>query len=322
LSTPKKTMKSSIYLLSLSVLILNFNCIQSANNKQAVNSILGDISFIQKFGHQPSSTTNEDLRIKTHLEYVEDILRQKDIRALTPELQKKRKNLLDLLHHYWTEGVFPRNYDYKEDRKPCFIDKENRVCAVGYLIEKTAGRQIAEIINSKHKYDRILAMNDNLVDNWIETSGLSKEECAMIQPMYGAVSNYSYNYISPEYGISSSVLGGINLSLNTLNGVQLSKGANNKTVAILGLITGAGQTILGAATFPKTTDGFYGNTTNESRKALSMVNIGLGTTTMILSTLNLTANKKPKDKKMTCSLTSFETPDNNIGMAFTLRRKL
>jgi hypothetical protein len=316
-------MKNVLFILSLIIVVLHISCnIKTIDKKQTVNPILGDLSFIHKFGHQPDAATGEDLRIKTHLEYVENLLRQKNISGLSPELRQKRKQLLDLLHNYWTTGVFPRNYDYKKNREPCFIDRDDRICAVGYLIEKTAGRQVAKDINSKHKYDRILAMNDNMVDSWIKRSGLSKEECAMIQPAYSPAPTYSYNYISPTYGISSSVLGGLNLSLNTLNGIQLSKGANNKTIAIVGLITGAGQTILGASMFPKTTNGFYGNTTNESRKTLSLVNIGLGTTTIILSTWNLITNRKPNDKKMTWNLNTFETQDNNIGMAFTLRRKL
>ena len=318
-------MKKVIFFLLLIATILHFIVgPQVADKKQTVNPILGDISFIYKFGHQPDLTANEDLRIKTHLEYVENLLRHKDIPNLSPELLQKRKQLLDLLHNYRTTGIFPRNHDYKETRKPCFIDRDNRICAVGYLIEKTAGRQIAEDINNKHQYERILAMNDKVVDKWIETSGLSKEECAMIQPTYGGTiptPTYPNNHITPAYGISSSVLGGFNLSLNTLNGFQISKGTNNKTIAIVGLITGVSQTILGASMFPKTTDGFYGNT-KESRKTLSMINIGLGTTTMILSTWNLITNRKPKDKKITWNLDSFETQNKNIGMAFTLRRKI
>jgi len=319
-----KPMRKVLFFLSLIAGISQITCnIPDAGRKQTVNPILGDVSFISKFGHQPDARTDEDLRIRTHLEYVEDLLRKKNISNLSLELRQKRKHALDLLHDYWTTGVFPRNYDYKDSRKPCFIDKDNRICAVGYLIEHTAGRRIAEDINNKHKYDRILAMNDDLVDSWIISSGLSKEECAMIQPTYGPPPATSYNYISPAYGISSSLLGGVNLSLNTLNAVQLSKGANNKTVAIVGLITGAGQTILGATMFPpNTTSGIYGNTTNESQKILSMVNIGLGTTTIILSSWNLFTNKQPKDKKTTWDLNTFETQDNNIGMMFTIRRKL
>lgn len=82
-------------------------------------------------------------------------------------------------------------------------------------------------------------MKDQKIDSWIQTSGLTKEECAMIQPAYGPAP--TDNYISPTYGISSSLLGGLSLSLNTINGIQISKGANSKIVPILGLITGAGQ---------------------------------------------------------------------------------
>ena len=60
----------------------------------------------------------------------------------------------------------------------------------------------------------------------------------------------------------------------------------NKTVSIIGLITGAGQIVLGSANFPKENKGWGTNYTNESQKTLSMVNIGLGTTTMILSAWN------------------------------------
>ncbi len=319
-------MKKAIFFLSLIVVILHFSYnIETIDRIPTINPIIGDISFIEKFGHRPDVTTDEDLRIRTHLEYVENFLRKKNIPDLSPELLQKRKQLLNLLHNYRTAECFPRNYDYQNERKPCFIDKDNKICAVGYLIEKTAGRPIAEDINSKHKYDRLLEMNDNMVDSWIKNSGLTKEECAMIQPTYGGTATtptYSSNYISPAYGISSSVFSGANLSLNTINSIEMAKGTNNKTTAILGLITGTGQTILGVSMFPKNTNSFNDNLTNESRKTLSMINIGLGTTTMILSTWNLITNKKPKYKKTTCNLSNFETPSNNIGIAFTLRRKL
>jgi type IX secretion system substrate protein len=151
---------------------------------EPVNSIIGDISFIKKFDHSPNAATNENLRIKTHLAYVENLLRQRDVSAMSSELQLKRNHLLNLLHDYWTREIFPRNYDYKNQTRPCFIDKDGTICAVGYLVEQTAGRKAAEIINSKHKYDRITEMKDKIVDDWINNSGLTREECAMIQPQY------------------------------------------------------------------------------------------------------------------------------------------
>ncbi len=313
-------MKQLTFILSIIVTPLFLGCDNHAvDRKQTVNPIIGDISFASKFGHQPDPTTDNDLRIKTHLEYVENLLRQKDVSKLTAALQNKRRQLLDLLHDYWTAGIFPGNYDDTDQRKPCFIDKNNKICAVGYLVERTTSRQVVNTINSKHKYDELLAMNDNLVDNWIATSGLSKRECAMIQPTYGTTPVYSSNYITPVYGISSSILVGLNISLNTVNGIQLAKGANSKTIPVIGLFTGAGQIAFGAVMFPKEPKGWGG--TNESQKTLSMVNIGLGTTTLILSAWNLITNRKPKDKLTTWNIYSFPTQNNNTGLAFSLTRK-
>ncbi len=316
-------MKKLTTILTLTVVIFILSCNKkTADNGQTVNPLLGDISFVSKFGQQPTATTDEDLRIKTHLEYVENLLRQKDVSNLTAVQKEKRNHLLDLLHNYWTAGIFPRNYDYEDKRVPCFIDKDGRICAVGYLVEQTTGRQTAEQINNNHKYDKLLAMNDRLVDNWVTTSGLKSEECAMIQPTYGPPPSYNYNYISPQYGIASSLLGGVNISLNTINAIQIGKGTDNKTVPIIGLLTGAGSIVYGAVNFPK--EGWYGMyaTTNESQKALSMVNIGLGTTTMILSIWSLSANRPKKNKSVAYNIFSFPKTNNQIGLGLCLTKKL
>jgi hypothetical protein len=299
---------------------------------QTVNSIIGDISFVHKFGHKPSEATDNTLRIKTHLEYVEGILRQKDVSALPMEQQQNRAQLLDLLHAYWMKGVFPKNYDYQDQRKPCFIDRDGSICAVGYLIEKTAGRDVAEKINRQCQYEDLLAMQDEAIDNWVSASGLTKEECAMIQPNYGPIFSPVFpppyfignteNYIKPAYGITSSVLGGLNLSLCTVNGIQIGRGAKSKTVPIMGLITGAGQVVLGVVHFPKNNFQIDPNYSNESRKGLSMVNIGLGTTTMILSAWNLIVNKKPKERKTVWNMYSFPAGGNNTGLAVGFIHKL
>jgi len=93
-------MKKAIIILSIVIMIsLSFNN-QTSINDQTINPLLGDISFINKFGQKPTVTTNEDLRIKIHLEYVENMLRQKDVSNLTVKQQENREYLLDLLHEY------------------------------------------------------------------------------------------------------------------------------------------------------------------------------------------------------------------------------
>lgn len=286
---------------------------------QQINAILGDVSFFNAFATLPDHATGENLRIKTHLSYVEKLLRERDVSELPEQLQNNRSHLLDLLHEYHTGGSFPRNFDYEGERVPCFIDAEGRICAVGYLIEHTAGRAVAEQINAKHQYKKILDMDDPAVDEWIADSGLTKEECAMIQPQYGwqpqPVPPPNYNYISHKYGISTSILSGANLALSAVNSIQIGKGSNDFMAPVFGMMGGTSQIILGAVNFPNEIE------PNESQKALSLVNIGLGTATVILSTWNLLDRKKPADKPTVWNIHNFQTPENKTGVAFSLSHR-
>jgi hypothetical protein len=151
---------------------------------QTVNPIIGDESYLETFGKMPDHKTDNELRIQTHLKYVETILRNKDVSHLSSELQARRIYLLDLLREYHTRGKFPQNHYPSGERRPCFIDDSGTICAVGYLVEQTAGRETAEVLNAKFQYDVIMDMNSPLLDKWISESGLTKEEIATIQPTY------------------------------------------------------------------------------------------------------------------------------------------
>ena len=313
-------MKTSRFILTIFVLTILASCNRRSNEiDQTVNAVIGDISFMETFGQQPTNETDENKRLQKHLNYVEKLLRRKDISSLTKNQKQNRHKMLDLLHEYWTAGVFPKNYDYPNQRIPCFIDKDGNICAVGYLIERTSGRQTAEKINSKFKYEYLLAMNDQKVDRWVQSSGLTKEECAMIQPTYGPSAT---DIIPPAYSISSSLICGLNLSLSTINGIQISKGANSKTIPILGLITGAGQITLGALNYPKEQITWGGTYVNPAQRNLSLINIGLGTTTMILSSWNLITNIKPKEKSLSWNIYSFPTQNSKMGLGLSLTKRL
>lgn len=314
-------MKTSKFILTIFVVTFLAGCNnKSFENDHTVNAVIGDISFFEAFANQPTNETNEDLRLQTHLKYVEQILRKKDVSHLTKEQKGNRLKMLGLLKDYWTAGIFPKNYDYPDQRIPCFIDKDGNICAVGFLIEQTAGRKIAEEINSKFKYEYLLAMNDPIIDSWVQSTGLTKEEYAMIQPSYGAAP--TDNHIPKGYGVSSSLVGGLNLSLSAINGIQISRGAQNKTAPILGLIAGAGQITLGALNYPKEEMSMYGLAVNESQRDLSLINIGLGTGTMILSGWNLIMNRKPNESRVSWNIYSFPTPGSNMGLGFSLTKQL
>jgi len=318
-------MKTTTFFLAFALVVLSSSCNRriASDTDQSVNAILGDASFVEKYGTQPTDVTDEDLRVRTHLEYVEAQLRNVDSDALPEKLKEKRQHMLNLLCAYRTAGIFPRNYDYQNQRKPCFIDRDERICAVGYLIEQTAGRETAEAINKKYKYEEILAMNDPLVDRWIGESGLTKMECAMIQPSYGGVTVVNANnHVSKGYGISSALLSGANLSLNAINTVQIGKGMDHNAVPWIGLATGAAQITLGVVEYPEEEINAYNEPySNVGQRNVSLLNIGLGTATMILSSWNLITNAPKKEKAVRWGFRRIQVPDGRDGLGINVVKR-
>jgi hypothetical protein len=151
----------------------------------AINSIVGDVSFVDRYGHAP--TAEEDAReadrIRTHLSWVERELRARDVSHLPRSARESRARLLDALSEYTARGEFPRN-EHFPGRRPRFIDADGNICAVGRLIEVSAGRELAQAIDDRFEYAYLLDMHDERLDRWIATSGFTAVELAMIQPSY------------------------------------------------------------------------------------------------------------------------------------------
>jgi hypothetical protein len=298
----------------------------SQNKLYTVNAVIGDESFIQTFGQIPDHYANEILRIQTHLMFVEQMLRNKNVIGLTKKQKRNREKALDLLHEYWLNGVFPSNYDYPDERKPCFIDRDGKICAVGYLLEKTAGRNVAEKISLKHKYEYIEEMNDEIVAEWAKEHGLSLEECAMIQPTYGGIHTERTVEmpVKTSYGISSGVLGGANIAGSIFNLKQLG---NYKTISRIGFATGTAQLVLGLANIRKDQidwgiNGYNTKISYKDQRNLSYANIVAGTATLVTSTLNLLLNKNKEEPKNNISFYSAPSVNNEMSLGFSLVRRL
>jgi hypothetical protein len=291
-----------------------------------VNAIIGDLSFIQKFGQLPDEQTDEALRIITHLNYVEEILRQADVSYLDKKQRSNRLKALDILHEYIANGIFPANYDY-EERRPCFIDRDGNICAVGYLVEKTAGREVAEAINAQHQYDFLLEMNDRTVVAWAEEYGFTLEECAMIQPAYGppTTSNTRQVPIEKSYGISSGAVGGLSLATTMIN--LSARGAGVKWAAYTGLAAGTAQIILGITNIRKdeviySIGGWPAANSYKSQNQLSYINIAAGTTAIVTSAFNLWLNKKFRNKGTALNVYSTTGINNRMSAGLSFAKAL
>lgn len=178
-----KRMKSFLIpLIFASVLFAG--CLKPELSKDSINPVIGNASWVAAYGTSPDGSEDNTLRIRTHLSYVENLLRQRDVSALSPEKRERRMQLLDALRVYWQRGQFPLNTQYEAERRPCFIDDEGTICAVGYLVEQTMGLEFAENINRQFQYAYISEMNLPELDQWIQESGFTADEIAMIQPTY------------------------------------------------------------------------------------------------------------------------------------------
>lgn len=293
-------MKKSIFYLFLGTLTLVCSplLLPAQSTGQTVNAVLGDESFLYRFGFLPDEETPEQVRIQTHLAYVEEFLRQKTVESLSIQQKINRARILDLLHAYREAGNFPSNRDYPDERRPCFIDADGNICAVGYLLANTWGMDAAEDINSRNQYAYIAEMKEPALLQWAEEHGLSLEECAMIQPAYGPPppAQTVYAELEPAYGISSGILGGANFAGNL---VLLSGKASSKPWAYAGMIGGGGQLILGLANIRKSqntagVNGYDSYTRYRAQNNLSYLNIAMGTATLLHSGYRLIRMKQGK----------------------------
>lgn len=223
-----------IFLISiLAIAVLSYYGLKVPKQKDhnnTVNPVIGDASYFARFGVEPDATTDEFTRVQTHLSYAEELLRNKNVSGLSYDQLQNRYHMLDLLHQYWQNGKFPVNTKYENERRPCFIDESGTICAVGYLVEQTAGKELAERINHLFQYDKISNMILPELTRWIFESGLTAEEIATIQP------TYHYMWTPPN----QVVLAGGGMSTRSIGegypafdiGIEKNKGKSNRSVLL------------------------------------------------------------------------------------------
>jgi hypothetical protein len=204
------------------------------------------------------------------------------------------------------------------ERKPCFIDKTGNICAVGYLIEMTVGRAVSEKINAKYQYDYVMNMNEEFIDSWMHEYGLTKLECAMIQPTYGITP--TENYITPSFGFATAFFSGANVALSTINALHIKQTQKNVVAPILGLALGTGQIILGALNYPEIQYGWNQSYFNEAQRNYAVLNVALGTSTIIFSTWSLITRKPIKSRDITWNVAAYPTGKSQMNLAFSFRK--
>ena len=150
---------------------------------EGANHHLGDAGFRAIEGRDYRTSDGEFARIHDHFVYVRELLASRP--APRPELEPRRAELLSYFDEYIHAGTTPKN-TYVPWRTPVFIDAKGQICAVGYLIERTAGRPAAEKIAASHRLSFIedIAAAEPEVRDWVASSGFTLDELTLIQPGY------------------------------------------------------------------------------------------------------------------------------------------
>jgi hypothetical protein len=150
--------------------------------RPGANHHTGDDGFVAHLGREPRPG-EEKLRMHEH--FVAVRARLAAGKATRPELEATRQKILTYLDEYIAKGTTPDN-THLPWRTPVFIDDHHTICAVGYLIEQSAGRPLAEKIAQQHRYDFIedIATDMPEVRAWVEASGFTLDELGQIQPGY------------------------------------------------------------------------------------------------------------------------------------------
>lgn len=288
--------------------LFQINFITAPPQNQTINAVIGDVSFADAFGRFPNNSDSEIQRITTHLEYVTSLLESADVSHLTNTQRKNRRRLISLLKIYTKENPFPKNYDFRNERRPTFIDEHGNICAVGYLVQQTEGQEVAEAINEEYKYGYVLEMDSKLLNNWLVEYGLTKKEAAMIQPTYGPPpgeeETIEVRSVKSSYAVSSGLLTGLQLTLSGFSFSESNSYRTNSMMTYTSIGLGAISLVNGIYQLDQSTTrynsvwGGLGGTIKEvnvSKRNLSIANIAFGSASIAFNTYRAFQLKKERN---------------------------
>lgn len=148
-----------------------------------INPVIGDLSFVVRYGRTPTADDDPTERIATHLAFAEHLLRGRDVSALSPELRSSRTRLLDRLAAYARAGRFPHG-EPRVGRLPTWVDDAGTRCAVADMVESAAGPDVVHALDGRFHNAFVAELDDPAFETFVASSGLTRDELAIVQPTY------------------------------------------------------------------------------------------------------------------------------------------
>ena len=135
-----------------------------------------------------SANDVEVARVQAHLDGAVELLENAHVGELTVLQRQRRDASIAALRRYRDAAQFPKNTDYPMGLRPTFVDDQGTHCALAYLIAESGEHEVVKYVANtrNHAYVRELTDEPALLA-WLQSSGISVEEAARIQPDYAVV---------------------------------------------------------------------------------------------------------------------------------------
>jgi len=213
------------------------------------------LSAAARYGPRPADSRElhrraEAVRLRAHFDSVDQELRARDISRLSAEQRAMRASLISWLRDYRNAGTFPENDRFTDRAMPFFRDSRGTLCAMAYLVDRSGRTYIVDQIAKTRNNAFIRELTDDrALVAWLDTSGLSVDEAARIQPTYGSypVVVADQKRVSANYALLSMALGG-----SSLGSLGFNLFTPSRTSGGVGLAAGVATIIAGAAHLDET----------------------------------------------------------------------
>jgi hypothetical protein len=193
--------------------------------------------------HEPSVRELEVSRLQHHFDSVDAELRSQDVARLSTGQLARRNELIAWLREYRDAATFPINDRFARPT-PFFRDKYGILCAMGYLIDRSGRTDIVDKVAAlrNNAYIRELADDPALIA-WLDSSGLSVEEAARIQPSYGGpiLDDPPREQVDEDVALAALGLGSVSLASAAVNIVKPSYFSG-----FVGVLAGGAAIVVGA----------------------------------------------------------------------------
>lgn len=175
-------------------------------------------------GRRTGLSVAEPAEIDTIALHLQRVHRRLSSAESTGRFGAERARGIAELQRYIGAGIFPRNrgggavdrtvavpwgFPWQHGRSPVFIDEAGRTCAVAAIMLASGATALASRVRVAANRSWLAEMSTPGLREWVEQSGFTLEELAMIQPTYDDSTTLSADGLVCYFEVDDRTLGGL-----------------------------------------------------------------------------------------------------------------